>query len=90
MPCGVVADGVVEVVFEPVCLVAPDGATGGAGGCRPEDVEVELGGPVGELEDAVDAGEVERGVELADVAVEGVTFGGGGGERRVSSRSDGG
>ena len=85
MPCGVVAAGVVEVVFEPVCLVTPDGAAGGAGGYRPEHIEVELGGPVGELKDAFDAGEVERGVELAEVAVERVTLGGGGCERDVSS-----
>ena len=59
LPGAVVADGVVEVVFESACLVAPDGATGGAGGCRSENFEVELGGPVGELEYALDAGEVE-------------------------------
>ena len=80
-----IAVGVVEVVFEPVCLVAPDGPAGGAGGYRSEYVEVELGGVVGELLDAFDAGEVEGGVELADVVGEGVTFGGGGGERDVSS-----
>ena len=75
----------VEVVFEPACLVTPDGPAGGAGGYRPEDVEVELGGPVGELQDAFDAGEVECGVELTEVAVERVTLGGGVGERGVSS-----
>ena len=74
LPCRVVAVGVVEVVFEPVGLVAPDGSPGGPGGGRSEDVEVELGGMVGELLDAVDAGEVEGGVELADVVAECVTL----------------
>jgi hypothetical protein len=52
----VIAVGVVEVVFEPVCLVAPDGAIGGAGRNRAEHVEVELGGTLGELLDAFDTG----------------------------------
>ena len=75
MPCGVVAVGMVEMVFEPACLVTPDGAACGTDGYRPEDIEVGLGGLAGELKDAVDAGAGERGVEMADVAVEGVTFG---------------
>jgi hypothetical protein len=83
MPCGVVAVGMVEVVFEPACLVTPDGAACGTDGYWPEDIEVELGGPAGEMKDAVDAGAGECGVEMANVAVEGVTFGGGGYERRV-------
>ena len=84
LPCPLIAVGVVEVVFEPVCLVAPDGSTGGAGRNRAEHIEVELGGTLGELLDAFEAGEVEGGVELAEVVGESVAFGGGGGERDVS------
>ncbi len=32
LPHRVIVDGVVEVTFESVCLVAPDGPTGGPGG----------------------------------------------------------
>ena len=80
----VIAVGVVEVVFEPVCLVAPDGSTGGAGGNRTEHVEVELGGTVGDVLDAFDPCEVEGGVELAEVVGQRVALGRGGGERDVS------
>jgi len=76
MPCGVVAACMVEMMLEPACLVTPDGAACGAGWYRPEHIKVELGGSVGELKDAVDAGAGERGVELADIAVEGATLGG--------------
>ena len=48
LPCGVVVGGVVEVAFESVCLVTPHSATCGPCGYRSEDVEVQLGGMVGE------------------------------------------
>ena len=70
LPHRVIADGVVKVTFEPVCLVAPDGPTGSASGNRSENIEVELGGTVGESQDAVDTGEMKSGVELADVVAE--------------------
>ena len=80
LPCGVVSGGVVEVAFEPVGLVAPDGPTGGPGGDRSEYVEVELGGMVGESQHAVDAGVMDSGVELVDVVAECVPLCCGGGE----------
>ena len=76
LPCGAIADAEIEVVFEAVCLVAPDGPTGRAGGGGPENFEVELGRAVGELEDTFGAGEMERAVELVDVVAERVTLGG--------------
>ena len=48
LPTRVVAIGVVEVAFESVCLVAPDGPTGGPCGYGAEYVEVQRGGMVGE------------------------------------------
>ncbi len=47
LPPVVVAGGVVEVAFESVGLVAPDGPAGGPRGNGSEDIEVELGGMVG-------------------------------------------
>ena len=70
LPRSVVVGGVVEVAFESVCLVAPHGPTGGSGGYRSEDVEVELGGMVGESLHAVGTGVMEGVVELADVETE--------------------
>ena len=69
LPHRVIADGLVEVAFEPVCLVAPHGPTGGACGYGAEDVEVELGGMVGESLHAVGTGVVEGGVELSTCSV---------------------
>ena len=74
LPCGVIGGGVVEVAFEPVRLVAPDGPAGGPSWDRSEHVEVELGGAVGESQDAVDSGEMEGGVELADGVAECLTL----------------
>ena len=70
LPHRVIADGVVKVTFEPVCLVAPDGPTGGTTGNRSENIEVELGGTVGESQHAVDTSEMKNGVELGNVVAE--------------------
>ena len=48
LPRSVVVGGVVEVAFESVCLMTPHSATCGPCGYPSEDVEVELGGMVGE------------------------------------------
>ena len=48
VPRSVVVDDVVEVAFESVCLVAPDGPTCRPCGYRSEDVEMQLSGMVGE------------------------------------------
>ncbi len=80
LPRSVVVGGVVEVAFESVCLVAPDGPAGGPRRDRSEYVEVELGGMVGESQHAVGTGMMESGVELADVETECVPSRCGGGE----------
>ena len=67
LPRSVDSGGGVEVAFESVCLVAPDGPAGGPGGYRSEHIEVQLGGVVGESVHAVGTGVMECGVELADV-----------------------
>ena len=82
MPGRVVAGVVIEMVFEAGGLVTPDGSAGGARRDRSEYVEVELGGLIRELQDALGSGAVESGVELADGGGELETIGGGGGQCR--------
>ena len=82
LPRSDVVAGVVEVAFESVCLVAPDGPTCGPCGYWSEYVEVRLGGMVGESLYAVGTGVMECGVELVDVVAECVPFSCGGCEFR--------
>ena len=65
-------------MFEAVCLVAPHGSPGGAGGDGSEDVEVKFGRLVCELDDSLGAGAVEGAVDVLDAASECVPVLGGG------------
>jgi hypothetical protein len=81
-PCIVASGAGVEVTLEPGGLVAPASPAGGPTGYWPEDVEVELGGLVGEREDAFDPCHVQGPVELVDVAAEVVPLSCGRGDGR--------